>query len=517
MYPDFERRAIRALLTGTALAIVPGGAFYVFAFSYTPRQLVILCVLAFLDLAAFVPLDIFLLRATLRPVRAAFAPKSTLADRRLGLARLLDSPRLVLVRVFGPHALTASAGITLLVLLANRYLNLGIPHSAFPLYWFLNLTVIPIAHVVYEFEFMERNIQPLASVLARDISVRDCGAQPFTLAGRMRIFFPLMTLAPVVIVTTSILLRAWDVLGSKAIPLARDVAFIAAACAALFLFLMYTLGRQLRDQTATLTTSLDRLAFGDMNTRAELFTASEFGAIASHINDTAVSLHERQRLRDLFGAYMTSEVAEALLDDHGSGRTETRFVAILFLDVRGFTAFSSTRTPELVVGVLNEIFAAAVDAIASNGGTVNKYLGDGLLAVFGAPVPLTEPCRAAVAASLEISTAMHDLNRRWSAAGLPTLGIGVGIHAGEVVVGSVGSPNHKLEYTVIGDPVNVASRIEQLNKDLGSEILISDVVFRAAGDLQRCAGPASAEKVKGIADAVTVYPISAATSHSAAP
>ena len=515
MYPDFERRAIRALLAGTGLAMVPGAAFYAFAFSYTTRQLAIVCILALLGIAAFLPLDVLLLRATLRPVRDAFAPNASLVQKRLGLARLLDSPRLVLIRVFGPHALIFSAGITILVLLANRYLDLGIPNSAFPLYWFLNLTVIPIAHVVYEFEFMERNIQPLASVLAREINVRDCGARPFTVADRMRIFFPLMTLAPIIIVATSILLRAWDVLGPKALPLVRDVASIAAACSALFLFLMHTLGRQLRDQTAAVTTALDRLSFGEMNTRAELFTASEFGAIASHINDTAVSLRERQRLRDLFGSYMTSEVADALLDDHGSGRTETRFVATLFLDVRGFTAFSSTRSPQQVVEVLNQIFAPAVDAIASNGGTVNKYLGDGLLAIFGAPVPLTEPCRAAVAAALEISHAMRDLNACWSSAGMPALGIGIGIHAGEVVVGSVGSPDHKLEYTVIGDAVNVASRIEQLNKKLNTEILISDVVFRAAGDLQNCAGDPLSEQVKGIADAVTVYPISGTVSTAA--
>ncbi len=516
MYPDFERRCVRALLIGTALAMIPGAALYAFAFSYTPRQLTIVCVLALLGIAAFLPFDVLLLRATLRPVRAAFEPGATLADKRIGLARLLDCPRMVLVRVFGPHALIFSVGITALVLLANRYLDLAIPSSSFPLYWLLNLTVVPVAHVVYEFAAMESNIQPLASELGREINVRDCGARPFTLAARMRIFFPLMTLAPIVIVAFSILLRAWDVLGPKAFTLVRDVAFIAAACASLFLFLMYTLGRQLRDQTTLVTNALDRLAFGEMNTRAELFSASEFGQIAAHINDTAVSLRERQRLRDLFGAYMTTEVADALLADHGSGRTEKRFVAILFLDVRGFTAFSSTRTPEQVVEVLNQIFAAAVDAIASNGGTVNKYLGDGLLAVFGAPVPLTEPCRASVAAALEISAAMHELNGRWAKAGMPNMGIGIGIHAGEVVVGSVGSPSHKLEYTVIGDAVNVASRIEQLNKNLGTEILVSDTVYRAAGELQRHAGAASSEKVKGIAEAVTVYPISPSSSWSAA-
>ena len=514
---SFLRRCGRNFVIGTALSIVPGGAFYAFVFPYTPWQLGVLSVLALLDLAAFLPVDLFILRRSLAPVGRAFRPGATAEDRRRGLARLLDSPRLVILRIFGPHALSASAGITLLVMAANRYMGLGISPGTFPIYWLLNLTVVPIAHAVYEYAAMEREVQPLAMELATGTRLEDAGAPAFTLDKRMRVFFPLLALAPIVIVVSSIFLREWATVGTISTRVLRDVIAIGASCAVLFLFLMHTLGRQLKEQTGQLIAALDRLGRGDLSVRAQLYTTSEFGQIAGHINDMAVSLNERQRLRDLFGAYMTTEVADALLStgDSQTGRTERRYVAILFVDIRGFTEFSRDRSPENVVSVLNDFLETAVEAIAAAGGTVNKYLGDGLLAIFGAPVALTNPCSAAIAASLDIVHRVEVLNRS-RASQDPALKIGIGVHAGEVVVGSIGAPRYKLEYTVIGDPVNVTSRIEQLNKKLGTEILVSQEAFHAAGTEWRpFAGDPVSEQVKGIESAVRVYPLRASAAKSA--
>lgn len=508
LYPDFYRRARRNLVLGTALSVLPGAAFYFFVFSYTWRQLGVLAVLALVDLAAFLPLDVAILRWSLGPVKRALAAEATPEAKPHGLARLLDSPWLVLLRVFGPHAICFSAGITVLVIWANRSLGLGIDAGTFPLYWVLNLTVVPIAHAVYEFAAMERGIQPLALELARSVPVSDTPARAFTLEKRMRIFFPLLTLAPIVVVSSAVYLRVRDALGPEAHRLLFDLAAIGGACAGLYLYLMYVLGRQLHEQTAELIAALDCLGRGDLRSRAELYTTSEFGQIAAHINTMALGLSERQRLRDLFGAYMTSEVASALLarGEHDTGRTEKRYVAILFVDVRGFTAFSRERPPEVVVGVLNRFFEAVVGAIAESGGTVNKYLGDGLLAIFGAPVALENPCGSAVKAALEISKRVRGVNHLFAATGVPALKIGIGIHAGDVVVGSIGSPKHKLEYTVIGDPVNLSSRIEGLNKELGTEILISDEVYLRAGAACQAFAQASMKmEVKGVEQPVKVW------------
>jgi adenylate cyclase len=518
MYPTFFRTCVRNLLLGTALSTLPAAAFYFFVFSYTQRQLAVLLVLGVVDLLLFLPLDIAILRWTLRPVQRALEPEASEEDRRRGLARLLDSPFLVIPRVYGPHAVAASAGFTVLVLLANRYFELGINPATFPLYWILNLTVIPVAHVVYEFAAMERAIQPLAQRLAPTVT-GGVPARHFTLEQRMRIFFPLLALAPIVIVSVSIYLRTnWSAAGDSS-RLIRDLLAIGAACAGLFLYLMYTLGGQLKEQTGKLIAALDRLGQGDLRARAELYSTSEFGSIATHVNSMAASLAERQRLRDLFGAYMTDEVAVELLarGEHDAERTEKRYVAVLFADVRDFTAFSRELPPETVVAVLNRFFEAAVGAVAAHRGTVNKYLGDGLLAVFGAPVRIENPCAAAIEAAVEMRRRVDEVNRELAEQGVPPLKLGVGVHAGEVVVGSIGSARHKLEYTVIGDAVNLASRIEQMNKQFGTDILVSEQALRSAGEpWTNLMGAATREQVKGVAEPVVVYPVLKAEERTAA-
>jgi class 3 adenylate cyclase len=511
-YRVLYQRAVRNLLAGTALSIVPAGAFYFFVFPYTPKQLAVLAVLAVVDLAAFLPLDIFILKHYLKPVERAFADAANPIKACAGLARLLELPRIALwPRIFGFHAVSASVGLTLLVIAANRWFALGIAPHTFPLYWILNLTVVPIAHAVYEFAATERAIQ--APALALSAHTRDAMAcaRPFDLRAKMRVFFPLLAFAPMAILVVSVYEHAehhWG-LGGESMHLLKDMVAIGLASAVLFLYLMYALGSQLESQTEELIRTLDRLGRGELDARTSLFSSDEFGQIAAHVNTMAAGLGERERLRDLFGAYMTPAVAQSLLAaGEDAGKTEKRYVAILFLDVRGFTAFANQTKPDVVVSVLNRFFEGAVDAVARNQGTLNKYLGDGFLAIFGAPGHLENPCAAAIDAALDIAKGLRGLNHLFAATGVPPMKIGIGIHAGEVVVGTIGSPKHKLEYTVIGDAVNVAARIEQLNKELGTEILVSDEVFaHAIPQQQLLAQVALDQKVRGVVLPVRVYPL----------
>jgi adenylate cyclase len=155
----------------------------------------------------------------------------------------------------------------------------------------------------------------------------------------------------------------------------------------------------------------------------------------------------------------------------------------MFVDIRGFTAAASVRTPEEVVERLDTAFAVLVEIVDRNGGIVNKFLGDGFLALFGAPFDDPHAAQSAVTAGREMLVAIEQQNtgHAWP------LRIGIGLHLGNVVAGNVGSPRRK-EYTVIGDTVNLASRIEGLNKEFGSQLLISDVVHQDIGDV---AGAAS--------------------------
>jgi adenylate cyclase len=186
----------------------------------------------------------------------------------------------------------------------------------------------------------------------------------------------------------------------------------------------------------------------------------------------------RDRVTNLFGQHVSPQVVERLLDAGTGTTSETRHVAVMFVDFRNFTGAARTRTPKDVVARLDDAFAVLVEILDRHAGIVNKFLGDGFLALFGAPIEDPLAARRAVAAAREMLTAMADNNagNDWQ------LKIGIGIHMGDVVAGNVGSPRRK-EYTVIGDTVNFAARLEALNKDFGSQLLISAAVHDALGEL----------------------------------
>jgi adenylate cyclase len=184
----------------------------------------------------------------------------------------------------------------------------------------------------------------------------------------------------------------------------------------------------------------------------------------------------RDHVTNLFGQHVSPQVVDRLLAAGSTTSTDARQVAVMFVDIRGFTAAARARTPQEVVDRLDAAFAVLVEIVDRNGGIVNKFLGDGFLALFGAPLDDPDAPRRAVTAAREMLAAIeqHNVRSDWP------LRIGIGLHFGQVVAGNVGSPRRK-EYTVIGDTVNLASRIEGLNKQFGSQLLISDAVRQAIG------------------------------------
>jgi adenylate cyclase len=177
----------------------------------------------------------------------------------------------------------------------------------------------------------------------------------------------------------------------------------------------------------------------------------------------------RRRIRQSFDRYLSKEVAKQVIDE--SLRSERREVSILFSDLRGFTTLSETMPVEVVAARLTE-YLEEMTAVFERGGMVNDFVGDAIIAFFGAPSPDPEHAWHAVQAADGMRRALDQLNERWAAAGLPTLRMGIGIHSGQVFAGNVGK--RKMKYTVVGDSVNLASRVEGLNKELGTTILITD-------------------------------------------
>jgi adenylate cyclase len=200
----------------------------------------------------------------------------------------------------------------------------------------------------------------------------------------------------------------------------------------------------------------------------------------------------RDRVTNLFGQHVSPEVVERLMVEGADTDGDLRHVAVMFVDFRNFTAAARIRTPQEVVERLDGVFAVLVDILDRHGGIVNKFLGDGFLALFGAPLATPDAARHAVAAAREMLVAMDRDN---AVSGWP-LRIGIGIHFGEVVAGNIGSPRRK-EYTVIGDTVNFAARLESLNKEFASQLLISDAVHDALGDAGDDAVPLGEVAIKG--------------------
>ena len=182
----------------------------------------------------------------------------------------------------------------------------------------------------------------------------------------------------------------------------------------------------------------------------------------------------RDRVTNLFGQHVSPQVVERLLKAGATDQSDFRKVAVMFVDIRSFTAAARQRSPEQVVQRLDRAFEVMVEIVDRNGGIVNKFLGDGFLALFGAPLEDPDAGQRAVNAAREILVAMEAENKGsdWP------LRLGIGIHVGGVVAGNVGSPRRK-EYTVIGDTVNFAARLEALNKEFGSQLLISGNVYAA--------------------------------------
>ena len=172
----------------------------------------------------------------------------------------------------------------------------------------------------------------------------------------------------------------------------------------------------------------------------------------------------------------------------------------MFVDIRSFSTAARTRTPAEVVERLDDVFEILVEVVDRHNGIVNKFLGDGLLAIFGAPIDDPLEAANAVAAAREMLTSVEASNvgHSWP------IRLGIGIHIGEAVAGTVGSQRRK-EYTVIGDTVNLASRLESLNKEVGSQLIVSDAVREAARDAIGEALPLGAVPVRGYAEPVTVW------------
>jgi adenylate cyclase len=222
--------------------------------------------------------------------------------------------------------------------------------------------------------------------------------------------------------------------------------------------------RATADPVDSVRRALARVRRGDLDVRVPVYDGTQIGQLQLGFNDMVEGLAERERIREAFGTYVDPDVAQHILSEGTSLAGEQVEITVMFIDIRNFTGFAESTPAEAVVAAINELFEQIVPSIHAHGGRVDKFVGDGLMAVFGAPRRQPDHADAALAAALQIDRTVT------SSAGLR---IGIGLNSGPVVAGNVGGAG-RLEFSVIGDAVNVAARVEAATRETGDRILVAE-------------------------------------------
>lgn len=490
----FYRQIIRTYIIASLLFTVLGALFFIWGLDFTPKQqLLVLGIIAPLSAIPQLLADLWLIERHVRPVRTFFqalpAPEA-IALAPPAFSQLMDLPRLTAVRTLFVHAPVIAIALTACSLVANRYWGLDLARWQFVIVY-LVVVMFASAHAIYEYLAVKRACRDILPHVLQyvDEAERDAITTARRLGLQTQLLFvfafsacvPLVALGATALIKLNRLLEQSNVRGAGCIetPMTEWVVLLVIGGSAGAIFLSTMLARDLVSSAGELVGAMREVEHGDVGVKLVVSSTDEFADAYRGFNRMTKGLVERERLRDAFGKYVAPELAEQVMKNGVSmGGTLVR-ATVIFIDIRGFTTLSEEMEPALVVSLLNRYFEAVGPPIREHGGFINKFGGDSLLAVFGTPVPTQDHEVCAVRAALGVRDALAAFNAREEAAGRRPLRIGTGIHAGEMIAGSVGSPD-RMEYTVIGDVVNVAARLQALTKDLGVDVLMSRDVFDKA-------------------------------------
>ena len=357
----------------------------------------------------------------------------------------------------------------------------------FPL--FFGAMVAMVYTGILHYLVTEAGMRPVLVDITKELSPRLSTASALPLRVRLMATLPLINLITglVVVALTS---------DGQSQSISLDVFVAIAIATAISLELTILLSKSILRPIADLQRATDAVRKGRYDVTVPVTTGDELGELAVSFNQMVEGLRERERIRDAFGTYLDKEVAEYILSEEFPEEGVELEVSVLVCDVQDFTRFAARADAKEVVSRLNELFELVVPIISRRGGHVDKFVGDGLLAAFGAPEPYPDHAERAVRAAVEMVRAANESNR-------DPLRIGVGVNTGRVVAGSIGGGG-RLDFSVIGDPVNVAARVESATRETDADVLITEATARQLGEdfeLTDC-GPT---ELKGIDEPMRLF------------
>lgn len=366
------------------------------------------------------------------------------------------------------------------------------PYSAFII--FAGAAVAVVYAAVLHFFSYEQFLRPVVEDIAKELPPEFTGA-PLGVPLRWKLLGAL----PLINVITGVVVSGLSTDGTARLEdLGLDVVVAVLVAFTISLELTLLVTRSVLQPVDELLAATEAVKSGDLDARVPVTSGDEMGQLAGSFNEMMQGLSEREALREAFGAYVDPDVAQQVLEQ-GSELIEgqEREVTVMILDVRDFTQFAQRSSARETVTFLNDLFGIVVPCVTEHGGHANKFLGDGLLAVFGAPDRLPDHADRALAAAGEIA---RRLTRRFDS----ELRFGIGLNSGLVVVGSVGGGG-RLEFAVIGDAVNVAARVEHLTRETGDVVLLTEATRGMLSDGSGNLEPRGRFALKGVSEPVPIY------------
>jgi adenylate cyclase len=394
-----------------------------------------------------------------------------------------------LVRRWDLYALGAVASVATSIV-AAALLDLPAAQAAWllPVAWLLYVSSAVLRYIA-----LELAMRPLLEALGAELrEPSPPRAARVALHQRLLVTVPMVTWGAGVVVAG---LVTGDTRGLDDIGRAGLVAF--AVSAAISMWLSLVLADAVTGPITDLRDAARRVGGGDLAVRVPVVSTDETGQLAAAFNAMVAGLDERERLREAFGAFVDPALTERVLAEGTDLHGEELEVSILFVDVRGFSAFAEAAPARDVVAALNALYETAVPLIQRHGGHANKFIGDGLLAVFGAPERHADHAARAVAAACAIAVAVRD-----GSAG--RLRVGVGVNTGPAVVGTIGGGGRR-DFTVIGDAVNTAARVEAATRLTGDDVLITASTLAALGPEAEAFDERPSAPLKGKSETVRLY------------